>query len=334
MARILILIAVLVLGAGCAGAPGRIHTPLPGKKVIILQNLPYGSYAGMKAALETAASIEDDAARSAALDEVIGTLQEAGAIPYASNDSVAFLYRGPAEHVSFAGDFNGWDAESVGAQRIGTSDLWIHEEFFPLDARLDYKVVADGTWRLDPLNPRIQRSGFGDNSELRMPAYAPSPWVTPRKHVSPGSLTAGNLFSERLGFALDYQVYTPAGYDDLDTLPVMYVTDGHEYADNRLGAMVTVMDNLIHDGRLRPIIAVFIDMRVNGANERGDMLEVLYAATIAALSSDEMTFAPLLPDDDVDLGERVGALAGWCQGYLYGLPGRAHFTHSAPLGPL
>ena len=36
--------------------------------------------------------------------------------------------------------------------------------------------------------------------------------------------------------------------------------------------MVAVMDNLIHEGMIRPMIAVFIDMRVNGVNKRGDLL--------------------------------------------------------------
>ena len=31
-----------------------------------------------------------------------------------------------------------------------------------------------------------------------------------------------------------------------------------------------------------------------------------------------MEFTPLLPDDDEPLTERVAALGGWCQGFLYG----------------
>jgi enterochelin esterase family protein len=185
---------------------------------------------------------------------------------------VAFLYRGPAESVSFPGDFNGWDPEAPGAMRVGLSDVWIQEDFFPADARLDYKVVADGVWGLDPFNPLIQRSGFGDNSELRMPGYVPSPWVDRRDGVPAGALTTDSLESERLGFTVALQIYTPPGYADLGDLPVMYVTDGHEYADDRLGAMVPVMDNLIAAGELRPMMAVFIDMRVGGSNRRHDLL--------------------------------------------------------------
>jgi len=51
---------------------------------------------------------------------------------------------------------------------------------------------------------------------------------------------------------------------------MVYVTDGHEYSDDRLGAMLIVLDNLIHDGRAAPCVVVFVDPRdvVTGQNRR------------------------------------------------------------------
>lgn len=43
------------------------------------------------------------------------------------------------------------------------------------------------------------------------------------------------------------------------------------------------------------------------------------AETLAALRSDAFEFAPLLPDDDEPLSERVAALAAWSGGFLYGV---------------
>lgn len=40
---------------------------------------------------------------------------------------------------------------------------------------------------------------------------------------------------------------------------------------------------------------------------------------LGALQDEEMTFAPLLPDDESDLAPRVQALAAWCEGFLFGL---------------
>lgn len=42
-------------------------------------------------------------------------------------------------------------------------------------------------------------------------------------------------------------------------------------------------------------------------------------ATLDALHASDMSFALLLPDDEVRLEERLEALAEWCQGFLAGL---------------
>jgi uncharacterized protein YgfB (UPF0149 family) len=39
----------------------------------------------------------------------------------------------------------------------------------------------------------------------------------------------------------------------------------------------------------------------------------------AALAGTEMTFAPVLPNDDTALSDRVQALASWCSGFVSGL---------------
>lgn len=41
--------------------------------------------------------------------------------------------------------------------------------------------------------------------------------------------------------------------------------------------------------------------------------------TLAALRSPDCDFAPLLPEDDAPLAERVAALADWCSGFLDGI---------------
>ena len=38
-----------------------------------------------------------------------------------------------------------------------------------------------------------------------------------------------------------------------------------------------------------------------------------------AFTGVELTFTPLLPDDEEDLPKRVRALSAWCEGFLYGL---------------
>ncbi len=55
--------------------------------------------------------------------------------------------------------------------------------------------------------------------------------------------------------------------------------------------------------------------------EGADVAEVLnrvYRDTFDALRGADMAFAPLLPDDELPLNNRIAALAQWSQGFLYG----------------
>lgn len=49
------------------------------------------------------------------------------------------------------------------------------------------------------------------------------------------------------------------------------------------------------------------------------MLEGLARATGTALEEGDMSFRPLLPDDEAVLAERAESLAHWCQGFAHGL---------------
>jgi uncharacterized protein YgfB (UPF0149 family) len=52
---------------------------------------------------------------------------------------------------------------------------------------------------------------------------------------------------------------------------------------------------------------------------QGELAEsclMLAGATLVALQDEEFAFHLLLPDDDVDIGQRVQALAEWCRGFL------------------
>ncbi|HHC72475.1 MAG TPA: YecA family protein [Thiotrichales bacterium] len=48
------------------------------------------------------------------------------------------------------------------------------------------------------------------------------------------------------------------------------------------------------------------------------VLESLYARTVRELNDEELSFQPLLPDDERPLPERVECLSLWCQGFLMG----------------
>jgi enterochelin esterase family protein len=229
----------------------------------------FDSYADFKSHLQSIVTIADPTERNNALNTFWTTLQNAGQVPYAQGNQYAFLYRGAAGSVQFAGDLNGWNPSAGPATNYAGTNLWIREGTLPADARTDYKIVLNNNnWILDPANPLQMWSGIGAaNNELRMPDYV-FPRETVRDPATPrGSLTNNiTVSSTNLGYTVNYRVYTPHNYaaGQLRDLPVVYVTDGHEYLADHLGSMVVVLDNLIAAGDLEPAIAVFIDPRQPG----------------------------------------------------------------------
>lgn len=233
--------------------------------IIIGRAVDFTNYYQFKDSLLTIVGMENAGERDSILNRFWQDLKSSRQIPFAIGDSVAFLYRGNYSSISWAGDFSGWSP--VSGTRLEPTDVWILERSFPSDARLDYKIVRpNNNWILDPNNPYKQMSGFGYNSELRMPDYIyPSETIrdpdAPAHHITNWTI----IFSQALGYDVQYRVYTPAGYDTLSNLPVIYVTDGQEYSDSRMGSMLEVLDNLIFWGAIRPVMAVFISP-VNPSN--------------------------------------------------------------------
>ena len=296
-----------VLVVCCVCMTGDASAQSPPNPNYVRQQL-YPSYQDFKSNLLATVGIADPTQRTTALNNLWSTLQSAGQVPYAQDNQVAFLYRGSGSSVVWPGDFNGWNSAASswqGTQFPGTN-LWIVEKTLPTDARLDYKVVVNGNWILDPANSLQMWGGFGPNSELRMPDYV-FPQETVRQAGIPQGTLTGNITtaSTHLGYSVNHRVYTPAGYDaeNLSDLPVVYVTDGHEYAADYLGSMVVVLDNLIAAGELQPTMAVFIDPRdPNNAGNNRRASEYTGNANFANFVSDELV--PL-----VDTNFRTQAIA-------------------------
>lgn len=205
-------------------------------------------------------------------------LKTTNQIPYTVGDSVLFIYKGEAVNVKWMGDFNGWgyekDFQNSGTQ-LPQSDIWILKASFPADARLDYKIVIDGTqYLLDPYNPHQQWSGIGGgspNSELRMPLWKPEPIAETIQTPEKGNLKSDLLInSKTLGYQIMYSVYLPFGYSSSATYPIAYITDGYEYLHEKMGNVPSTLDKLIGTKKIKPLVAIFIDHRepINRVNNR------------------------------------------------------------------
>ena len=228
--------------------------------------------------LKTKAMIFDPVKRQEAITSFCDSVKRVHGLPFVSDDSVLFIYRGNAKKVDWMGDFNGWGYNSNfknNGTQISNTNIWYLIASFPTDARLDYKVrVNENDWLLDVENPCQQWSGIGGgspNSELRMPRWQGDRVLNVRSDIRHGELKTDILMNSAvLGYQLNYNVYLPVNYKLLGKLPAVYVTDGYEYMHPKLGNMITILDNLIADKKIKPIIVIFIDHRepINRANNK------------------------------------------------------------------
>jgi glucoamylase len=185
-----------------------------------------------------------------------GRLKAAQTSPLIEGDNVTFLYRGGAKRVEVVGDFTGWAPAGLVMRDVpGTTGLKFIRLKFPAAVRLEYKLVADGEWLPDPLNPNRNDNGVGgQNSNFNGPAYRPSAYAAGRNELR------GRL--ERLelpgGDRHKVQVYLPPDYGrGRARYPALYMQDGTQSID--LGRAAETADRMIAEGKVEPFIVVFID---------------------------------------------------------------------------
>ncbi len=208
--------------------------------------------------------------RVAMVDSLVGSYPTS---PVYRDDTIAvFYYRGEATAVAVAGDVNGWNPHADHMTNIAGTDLWYLTRTFERDTRLDYKFVVDSTdWILDPRNDRTSRSGFGMNSELRMPGVPSHPERLRRSDVAGGSIVDTAIASLGPGSERTVRIYAPKIVRATDSVGLLLVHDGLEFLG--IAGMDVVLDNLIADGSIPPVIAVFVPPVERTREYSGDLLQ-------------------------------------------------------------
>ena len=150
-----------------------------------------------------------------------------------------------------------------------------------------YTFIVDGVTVLDPYNPQIKRDGMRNASVLLVPGAASDLYSV--KNIPHGTLSKVWYESPTLNLTRRMYIYIPAGYD-MDTktkYPVLYLLHGgggDEDAWTTLGRAPVILDNLIAQGKAKPMIIVMTNGNANQAAAQGDspMLPVQEARPPAA----------------------------------------------------
>jgi enterochelin esterase-like enzyme len=284
--------------------------------------------------LVESSKITDQLQQKEKINSIWTDLKSLNHIPVVAEDSVLFLYKGEGTSIQWMGDFNGWGYDkkfnNIGKQ-LPNTEVWYLKTSFPKNARLDYKILVNGTqWLIDPDNDYQQWSGVGGgspNSELRMPDWKEDETLIVNENIPHGKLESDLLLKSKvLGYQITYSVYLPAHSEKSGKLPVIYVTDGYEYVHPKMGNMITVLDNLIAARKIKPVIAVFVDHRepINRSNNKR-MEELAMNTKYIQFFTDE-----LIPEIEsiypADTGSGNRAILGTSMGGL----NAAYFVFSKP----
>lgn len=167
------------------------------------------------------------------------------------------------DSLEIAGDFTNWKPQKIGTINK-KGEIVTRCLPFAKTARVEYKLIVDGKWITDPLNPNTVDNGVGgENSFFTMPDYQPTKWLEYQrtdieKFYLPSKTEEIELQSKTFGNRR-IKVYLPGGYDSPSKLnyPVLYLMDGTDYIER--AKAILIQQTLVDAGKIKPFIMVFLD---------------------------------------------------------------------------
>ncbi len=138
---------------------------------------------------------------------------------------------------------------------------------------LNYCFLVNGVRVLDPSNAESTRDGANMNSLVLIPGPATEPW-TYKPEVAHGSLHLVYYPSKILKQSgRRMYIYTPPGYEASNAkYPVLYLLHGgggDEDAWTSMGRATVILDNLIAQGKAKPMIVVMPNGNANQTVSQG-----------------------------------------------------------------
>jgi enterochelin esterase-like enzyme len=147
-----------------------------------------------------------------------------------------------------------------------TYQLSLNDSLLPLSEVEDWNART-ATFQTDPLNPHRYvfpqdeeevSSQEGAVSVFELPNAPPQPWIVPQTTIPKGLVEMYRLHSNILKNERRVWVYTPPGYEAHDEpYGLLILFDGFAYM--QLVPTPTILDNLLSEERIPPLIAVMLD---------------------------------------------------------------------------
>jgi enterochelin esterase-like enzyme len=262
------------------------------------------------------------------------------------NMAVTFLWRGkPDTHnvMVLWTPYAGVVPDEYLMARLGETDVWYKTIKVDRKMRLAYSLAPNAARlrpfslsidndaitmiaaaaRPDPLNPERWREDpesvdapeYRGSSVLEMPDAPPQPWIARRPGVPAGRVEKHQFKSVALNNEREIAVYSPPSYSaHAEPYPLLVLFDEDAYLS--LIPTPTILDNLIAEGRIPPVIALLVG-NAPGARDRELPCNAEFSQ---ALVTELLPWAHGLynftsdPHHTVVAGSSAGGLAAACSG--------------------
>ena len=214
------------------------------------------------------------------------------------NMAVTFLWRGTPDTRNVMVlwiPYAGVAPDEYLMARLGETDVWYRTIKVDRKMRLAYTLAPNAARlrplslgidmdaitmtaaaaRPDPLNPKRYRADpesvdapeYRGNSILEMPDAPPQPWIAPRPGVPAGRVDKHRYKSAALNNEREIAIYLPPQYSaQTEPYPLLVLFDEDAYLG--LVPTPTILDNLISEGRIPPVIALLVGNAEDGARDR------------------------------------------------------------------
>ena len=143
-----------------------------------------------------------------------------------------------------------------------------------------YKFKVDGQDQLDPSNVyRCRDIASFTNIFIVSHATGDKGWLYSVNKVAHGNVSKVWYPSPTLNTTRRMTVYTPAGYDEGGRYPVLYLlhgAGGDEDAWTTLGRAAQILDNLIAEGKVKPMLVVMPNGNANCDAAPGEWHKGMY----------------------------------------------------------
>lgn len=205
------------------------------------------------------------------------------------NSLVTFVWRGDAEtkNVFLQSNIYTWVLPRRQLTNIANTDIWYLTAKVKNDARFTYQFSVNDPrlafpdpydWfqiKVNYLNDPLDKNKFvypkdeddpndyeSEASLFYMPESPKTPYKLADEKVKKGTLEKLNLKSEILSNERRVWFYKPNGYTPAKKYPLIVFLDGVDYLNNIPAP--TILDNLIAQGKIPPVVAVFVAVPLGG----------------------------------------------------------------------